>query len=108
MATRRYNKLTMMKYLFAPAVRVDTIRFLTAIASQNEWKIFQMDVTSAFLNGYLKKDVYIEQPLGYVQKGQENKVYRLKKAVYGLSKLREHRTQGLMNTFKKWFYEKSI
>ncbi|WOG95118.1 hypothetical protein DCAR_0314420 [Daucus carota subsp. sativus] len=70
--------------VFAPVARVDTIRLLTAIAAQNQWKIFQMDVKSAFLNGYLEEEVYIEQPPGYVQKGKEDKVYRLKKALYGL------------------------
>eukprot|EP00253_Pinus_taeda_P035982 PITA_35982 len=43
-----------------------------------------MDVKSAFLNGVLKEDVYIEQPLSYEKKGQEHKVCRLKKALYGL------------------------
>ena len=60
--------------VFAPVARVDSIRLLITIAAQNEWKIYQMDVKSAFLNGYLEEEVYIEQPLGYVQKGQENKV----------------------------------
>ncbi|XP_074378708.1 uncharacterized protein LOC141720258 [Apium graveolens] len=55
-----------------------------AIAAQNQWKIYQMDVKSAFVNGYLEEEVYIEQPSGNVQKGQEDKVYRLKKALYGL------------------------
>ena len=67
--------------VFAPVARVDTIRLLTTIAAQNQWKIFQMDVKSAFLNGYLEEEVYIEQPPGYVKKGQENMVYRLKKAL---------------------------
>eukprot|EP00253_Pinus_taeda_P007023 PITA_07023 len=43
-----------------------------------------MDVKSAFLNGVLNEEVYIEQPLGYERKGQEHKVCRLKKALYGL------------------------
>ena len=43
-----------------------------------------MDVKSAFLNGYLEEEVYIEQPPGYVMKNQEDKVYKLKKALYGL------------------------
>eukprot|EP00253_Pinus_taeda_P035307 PITA_35307 len=55
-----------------------------SIAAQNKWKVYQMDVKSAFLNGVLKKEVYIEQPLGYEKKGQEHKVCRLKKALYGL------------------------
>ena len=57
---------------------------LISIAAQNSWNIFQMDVKSVFLNGYLEEEVYIEQPMGYVQEGQEEKVLRLKKALYGL------------------------
>ena len=43
-----------------------------------------MDVKSAFLNGVLTEEVYVEQPLGYEKKGEERKVYKLKKALYGL------------------------
>ena len=43
-----------------------------------------MDVKSAFLNGYLKEEVYVEQPQGFIVEGKEDKVYRLKKALYGL------------------------
>lgn len=43
-----------------------------------------MDVKSSFLNGYLEEEIYVEQPTGYVVKGQEDKVLRLKKALYGL------------------------
>ena len=43
-----------------------------------------MDVKSAFLNGVLKEEVYVEQPHGYEVAGEEYKVYRLKRALYGL------------------------
>ena len=43
-----------------------------------------MDVKSAFLNGYLDEEVYVEQPQGYEVPGQEHKVYMLKNALYGL------------------------
>ena len=63
---------------------MDTVRIVLAIAAQNKWHVHQMDVKSAFLNGYLEEEVYVEQPQGYEVPGQEHKVYRLKKAVYGL------------------------
>ena len=43
-----------------------------------------MDIKSAFLNGYLEEEVYLEQPQGYEVPGQEQKVYRMKKALYSL------------------------
>ena len=46
--------------------------------------MYQMDVKSAFLNGELKEEVYVEQPHGYEVKGKEEKVYQLNKALYGL------------------------
>eukprot|EP00253_Pinus_taeda_P018048 PITA_18048 len=63
---------------------METMRAVLSIAAQNKWKVYQMDVKSAFLNGVLKEEVYIEQPLGYEKKGQEHKLCRLKKALYGL------------------------
>eukprot|EP00253_Pinus_taeda_P009712 PITA_09712 len=63
---------------------METVRAVLSIAAQNKWKVYQMDVKSAFLIGVLKDEVYIEQPLGYEKKGQERKVCRLKKTFYGL------------------------
>ena len=69
---------------FAPVARLDTIRTLIALAAQKGWSIYQLDFKSAFLNGVLEEEIYIEQPPGFVVKGQEAKVLRLKKALYGL------------------------
>ncbi|OMO51785.1 Integrase, catalytic core [Corchorus capsularis] len=69
---------------FAPVARLDTIRLLLAMAAQNQWRIHQMDVKSAFLNGNLQEEIYVEQPEGFLVKGSEEKVYLLKKALYGL------------------------
>eukprot|EP00253_Pinus_taeda_P028924 PITA_28924 len=63
---------------------METVRVVLSITAQNKWKVYQMDVKSAFLNGVLMEEVYIEQPPGYEKKGQEHKVCRLKKALYGL------------------------
>ncbi|KAK2411591.1 putative mitochondrial protein [Trifolium repens] len=70
--------------VFAPVARLETVRLIISLAAQNKWKIHQMDVKSAFLNGVLDEEVYIEQPQGYEVKGEEEKVLKLKKALYGL------------------------
>ena len=69
---------------FAPVAKLNTIRMLISLATKKHWMIHQLDVKSAFLNGELKEEVYLEQPEGFVQKGKEHLVCRLKKALYGL------------------------
>ena len=69
--------------VFAPA-RVETIKLIMALAASIGWKIHHLDVKTAFLHGELKEEVFVVQPEGFVVKGQEEKVYKLKKALYGL------------------------
>ena len=71
---------------FSPVVRFSSIRSLLAFAVQNEMLIHQMDVVSAFLNGKLDEEIYMEQPNGYVTvvAGKENHVCKLIKSLYGL------------------------
>ncbi|GJW08602.1 retrovirus-related pol polyprotein from transposon TNT 1-94 [Tanacetum coccineum] len=49
-----------------------------------DFRLFQMDVKSAFLNGFINEEVYVAQPLGFIDFSKPNHVYRLKKALYGL------------------------
>jgi hypothetical protein len=70
--------------VFAPVARLESVRLLIAMASQLDWKIHQMDVKSAFLNGDLVEEVYVSQPPGHEIEGKGGKVYRLRKALYGL------------------------
>nr|KYP76790.1 Retrovirus-related Pol polyprotein from transposon TNT 1-94 [Cajanus cajan] len=69
---------------FSPVARLDTIRALIALAAEKGWNIYQLDVKSAFLNGVLQEEIYVEQPQGFITKGNEDKVLRLRKALYGL------------------------
>ena len=70
--------------VFAPVTRLETVRLLLALAAKNSWEVHHLDVKSAFLNGELQEEVYVVQPEGFVKKGQEYKVYKLIKALYGL------------------------
>ncbi|GKC76012.1 retrovirus-related pol polyprotein from transposon TNT 1-94 [Tanacetum coccineum] len=47
-------------------------------------KLYQMDVKSVFLNGFINEEVYVAQPSGFIDFAKPNYVYRLKKALYGL------------------------
>ena len=69
---------------FAPIARLESIRILLIIASHLNFKLYQMDVKSAFLNGMLQEEVYIEQPKGFVDPHRPDDVYKLKRALYGL------------------------
>ncbi|KAM3194681.1 hypothetical protein ACQJBY_070996 [Aegilops geniculata] len=63
---------------------MDSVRVLVALAAHHGWQVHHMDVKSAFLNGDLQEEVYMQQPPGYAVDGQEGKVLRLRKALYGL------------------------
>ena len=69
---------------FAPTCRMTTVQSICALAAHNGWNVHQLDIKTAFLNGDLHEEVYVTQPRGFVQKGQENRVCRLHKALYGL------------------------
>lgn len=70
--------------VFAPVARLETVRLVVGITCPKNWEIYQLDVKSAFLNGPLKEEVFVRQPPGFEKKGEEHKLYRLNKALYGL------------------------
>ncbi|KAB2602155.1 hypothetical protein D8674_003160 [Pyrus ussuriensis x Pyrus communis] len=92
---------------FAPVARLDTIRTLIALAAQKEWQLFQLDVKSAFLNGVLKEEVYVDQPQGFVIQGKEDKVYKLSKALYGLKQAPRAWYQEIDSYFTKAGFKRS-
>lgn len=70
--------------VYSPVARIETIRMVVAVAVYNHWKILQLDVKSAFLNGPIEEEVYVRQPPGFMTENESKKVYKLKKALYGL------------------------
>jgi hypothetical protein len=69
---------------FAPVARLESIRILLAYTTHHDFKLYQMDVKSAFLNGSIKEEVYVEQPPGFEDREYSNHVYKLHKALHGL------------------------
>ncbi|KAA0068054.1 gag-pol polyprotein [Cucumis melo var. makuwa] len=69
---------------FALVAQLEAIRLLLAISCIHKFKLYQMDVKSAFLNGYLNEEVYVAQPKGFVDSEHLKHVYKLNKALYGL------------------------
>lgn len=74
--------------VFALVAHIETIRLIITLAGSYGWQIHHLDAKTAFLNGELKEDVYVTQPEGFIVDGQEQKVYKLKKALYGLCQAR--------------------
>ncbi|GJW52170.1 putative ribonuclease H-like domain-containing protein [Tanacetum coccineum] len=70
--------------VFAPITRIKAIRLFLAFASYMGFTVYQMDVKSAFLYGTIEEEVYVHQPLGFVDPAHPNKVYKVIKALYGL------------------------
>ena len=72
---------------FAPVARVESIHMLLAYASHDDFKLQQMDVKSAFLNGPLNDLVYVKQPSGFKDRKFPTHVYKLNKELYGLKQV---------------------
>ena len=81
--------------VFAPVACMESVRLLLALAAAKDWRVHHLDVKSAFLNGELAETVFVRQPPGFAVKGEEHRVLRLRKALYGLWQALEHGTPSL-------------
>ncbi|GJV24470.1 retrovirus-related pol polyprotein from transposon TNT 1-94 [Tanacetum coccineum] len=81
-----YNQQEGIDYdeTYAPVARLESIRILLAYACALDFKLFQMDVKSAFLNGFINEEVYVAQPPGFIDFEKPDHVYKQKKDLYGL------------------------
>ncbi|GJU33518.1 copia protein [Tanacetum coccineum] len=86
LVAQEYNQQEGIDYdeTYAPVARFESVRILLAYACALDFKLFQMDVKSAFLNGFINENVYVAQPPGFIDFEKLNHVYKLKKALYGL------------------------
>jgi len=86
LVAKGYNQEEGIDYgeTYAPVARLEAVRLLLAYPSMNRFKLDQMDVKSAFLNGYIDEEVFVSQPQGFEDHKHPNHVFKLKKALYGL------------------------
>ncbi|GJS93976.1 retrovirus-related pol polyprotein from transposon TNT 1-94 [Tanacetum coccineum] len=79
---------------YAPVARLESIRILLAYVCAHNFKLYQMDIKSAFLNGFINEEVYVAQPPGFVDSKKPNHVFKLKR-LYTVSN--KHPNLGMMD-----------
>jgi hypothetical protein len=86
LVAKGYSKVEGLDFdeTYALVARLESIRIFLAYATYHVFKLYQMDVKSAFLNGTIKEEVYVEQPLGFEDSEYPSHVYKLSKALYRL------------------------
>jgi hypothetical protein len=101
---------------FALIARLESIRILFAYVTHHDFKLYQIDIKSAFLNGPIKEEVYVEQPPGFECEEYPNHVYKVHKALYGLKQaprddinyfITPHDVAGFQNISGTKFYSES-
>ena len=72
---------------FSSVAMLKSIHILLSIAAALDYEIWQMDMKTVFLNWNLDERIYMAQPDGFIEKGQEEKVYELQRSIYGLKQV---------------------
>ncbi|GJV51222.1 retrotransposon protein, putative, ty1-copia subclass [Tanacetum coccineum] len=90
------------KETFSPVADIRAIRILIAIAAFYDYEIWQMDVKTTFLNGYLSKEVYMEQPEGFVNPKYPKRVCKLKRSIYRLKQASRQWNKRFDDEIKKF------
>jgi len=94
--------------IYAPVARLEAVRLLLAYACMCNFKLSQMDVKSAFLNGFLNEEVYVSQPPGFEDHLYPNRVFKLKKALYGLKQAPRQWHERLSNFLLSKEYARGV
>ena len=98
------KKILILIKTYALVTRSEAIRMLLAYVCIKDFKLFQMDVKSAFLDGFIMEEVYVEQPPGFKNHPYLNHVFKLENALYGLKQV----LRAWYERLSKFFIEKGF
>ena len=93
---------------FSPIAMLQSIHILLSIAAALDYEIWQMDVKTSFLNGYLDESIYMMQPEGFIVEGQEQKVCKLLRSIYRLKQASRSWNLRFDETIKTFGFEKNV
>ena len=93
---------------FSPVAMIKSIRILLSIVACLDYEIWKMDVKTAFLNGYLEESIYMTQPEGFLAKGQQQKVCKLLRSIYGLKQASRFLILRFDETIKTYGFELNV
>ncbi|GJZ80761.1 retrotransposon protein, putative, ty1-copia subclass [Tanacetum coccineum] len=93
---------------FSPVADIRAIRILISIAAFYDYEIWQMDVKTAFLNGYLDEDIYMVQPEGFVDPKHPRKVCKLQRSIYGLKQASRSWNKRFDEEIKKFGFDQNL
>ena len=96
------------KDTFSPVSKKDSLRIIMALVAHFDLELHQMVVKTAFLNGNLDEDIYMEQPEGFAKKGNEHLVCKLKKSIYGLKQASRQWYIKFNNTITSFGFKENI
>ena len=96
------------KEIFLPISKKDSFRIIMALVAHYDLELHQMDVKTAFLNGDLEEDVYMDQPVGFTEEGKEHMVCKLKRSIYGLKQASRQWYLKFNDTIVSFGFKKNI
>ncbi|GJX42891.1 retrotransposon protein, putative, ty1-copia subclass [Tanacetum coccineum] len=110
LVAKGYTQLYGVDYeeTFSPVADIRAIRILISIAAFYDYEIWQMDVKTAFLNGYLDEDIYMVQPEGFVDPNHPRKVCKLQRSIYGLKQASRSWNKRFDEEIKRFGFDQNL
>ncbi|GJX68170.1 retrotransposon protein, putative, ty1-copia subclass [Tanacetum coccineum] len=94
--------------IFSPVADIRAIRILIAIAAYYDYEIWQIDVKTAFLNGFLEEEIYMEQPEGFIDPNHPSKVCKVQRSIYGLKQASRSWNKRFDEEIKKFSFHQNL